>query len=241
MSERWLRAGARVALAMALIGAPAGLHAQALSCRVPGQVPRATPVVPDPGEVRRMAVTGYTLALSWSPQYCAEHAAPDRTTQCNGALGRFGFILHGLWPDGEGGRWPQYCAPGPALPRSVIAENLCAAPSVRLLQHMWAKHGTCMGRDPDRYLDTARGLFNAVRWPDMRSLARRRGLTAGDFMTVFARANPAVPFGALRVQLGRGGELEEMWLCLDNRLKPAVCAKGKPGARSSAPMRITPP
>src|ERR1700682_6464891 len=46
----------------------------------------------------------YVLSLSWSPAFCIQQ--PD-SAECNGPR-RFGFIVHGLWPQNERG-WPQHC------------------------------------------------------------------------------------------------------------------------------------
>ena len=43
--------------------------------------------------MRHMELSGYTLALSLTPQYCAR--TPKGDTQCDLRNGRFGFVLHG--------------------------------------------------------------------------------------------------------------------------------------------------
>lgn len=230
----------RLVLLLALTAGGAGpALAQAVSCVVPRALPVPKADLPDRNDPqRRMPVTGYTLALSWSPQFCATNDAPRHAMQCDGQIGQFGFVLHGLWPDGTNGKWPQYCAPAPLLPRGVIAENLCMTPSVQLLQHMWAKHGTCMARDGDAYLDRARALFQAIRFPRLSALSGRRGVRASDVTGAFARANPALPMNAMRVQASPGGMLEEVWICLDRQFKPQRCPAGKRGLASSSRLRI---
>ncbi|MGE3745817.1 MAG: ribonuclease T, partial [Sphingomonadaceae bacterium] len=86
---------------------PAAANAQALSCRLPDSVPQAEV---ESGPSRVVPIGGYTLALSWSPEYCRFREKSGRDDfQCSRPTNRFGFVLHGLWPDGTGGRWPQYC------------------------------------------------------------------------------------------------------------------------------------
>ena len=81
-------------LAFAAIALPLPALAQAYQCAPPANIGPLRPVTPD-GPARRVPVSGYTLAVSWTPEYCK--GARDRTSmQCSGANGRFGFVLHGL-------------------------------------------------------------------------------------------------------------------------------------------------
>ncbi|ODP39325.1 ribonuclease T2 family protein [Sphingomonas turrisvirgatae] len=217
----------KLALALAALLVPATAGAQALSCALPRDVPAATGQ--DGGERRIVPVTGYTLALSWSPGFCRQSNGRSRF-QCGGG-NRFGFVLHGLWPDGRDGRWPQYCAAPQTIPAPVVRQTLCAMPSPRLQWQQYAKHGTCSGMAPAAYFARARQLYGAVRWPDMAALSRQPGLTAARFASAFARANPGLPPASVRVIAGRDGWLDEVRLCLDTRFQPRSCAGGKPGSQ----------
>lgn len=218
-------------LSLLLLGvAIAGpLHAQALQCRVPDvvPVPRA-----DPGAEREPPRTteigAYTLALTWSPQFCRMKGdEAGQAFQCGGPS-RFGFVLHGLWPDGTGTQWPQYCAPASILPPRVVRDQLCTTPSADLMQHEWEKHGTCMSRDPAAYFAQGRALYGQLRYPDMNALSRRRDLTVGDFARLFAAAN-RIPLASVRVRITRANWLDELWLCLDRDLRFAACGPGQGG------------
>src|SRR5690606_40711448 len=57
------------AAALALLLAPAPAFAQAYQCRVPEAAPTVPPIARD-GTERRAPLAGYTLALSWSPEFC---------------------------------------------------------------------------------------------------------------------------------------------------------------------------
>ncbi len=234
--------GIGVALMMALMpssGAEQRTVADGPACHVPASLP--VPHVERPrhaDEVRRMAVGGYTLALSWTPHYCAGKGEGGGT-QCDRRIGRFGFVLHGLWPEGKGGRgWPQYCAAAPILPRRLLAENFCMTPSVQLMQHEWAKHGTCMASRPQDDFDRARSLYGRGRRPDMRALVGDKGLTAGRLADAFVRVNPALRAGMIRVQAARSGQLSEVWICMDMAFAPTRCPVGKAGVPSSARITI---
>ena len=166
--------------ALVAVVVPGVASGQALSCAVPSAVPRPRPDLPTESQpVRRLPIGSYTLAISWSPEYCRNNAdKPQARFQC-GSRNRFDFVLHGLWPDGVGKDWPQYCHATPILPRQVIRRNLCSTPSAQLLQHEWAKHGTCMaGYTPQRYFAKSTSMYRALRFPDMDALSRQT-LTAG--------------------------------------------------------------
>lgn len=212
--------------------------AQAQSCRIPLQrVPliaeRPADEVAKPGRV-----TGYTLALSWSPQYCRSNADPD-SEQCSGRNGRFGFILHGLWPEGEGRDALNWCGGRTMIAPEVVRAQFCTMPSTRLIAHEWAKHGSCAAHDPGDYFAASRKLFAAIRLPDMDALSRRP-LTAGDFKRRLAALNPAIPLAAIVVKNDRDdGWLDEVRICLNRALFPEVCPRDRDrGAPDRAALRI---
>jgi ribonuclease T2 len=230
----------RVAALLMLV-APGTAQAQAASCSPPAQIPRPRLETASASEPRRfLPIGGYTLALSWSPQYCATARGADSAIQCGGRSGRFGFVLHGLWPEGEGSEWPQYCRPAKLLPRNLIRENLCTTPSVQLLQHEWAKHGSCMATRPELYFDLSRALYGSIRYPDMNALARRDTLTVADFVAAFVRVNSRLKPHMIRVQTARGNRLKEIWLCMDRAMEFARCPARQRGAPAASRLRIEP-
>ncbi len=228
----------RVLLALFALTLPAVASAQAYRCTVPRDMPRPRPDGPSVREPRRvLPIGGYTLAISWSPQHCRGSNDPDDRFQC--AVGNhFGFVLHGLWPDGEGPEWPQYCAAAPLLSERVLRENMCMTPSPQLLQHEYAKHGTCMNVSPERYFGEASRLHSRIRYPDMNALSRRKGLTASQFAAAFARANRGITPAMLRIRTSRDGWLDEVWVCLDTRRNYAACPASKRGAAPTSRLKI---
>jgi ribonuclease T2 len=231
-------------LALLLCLAPADALAQAMQCSVPSVLPRPQIVAPTAKEPRRMLpIGGYTLALSWSPQHCSTvYSAfdPKDDFQCKGRNGRFGFILHGLWPDGVGADWPQYCRPAALVPREVIAQTLCVTPSVQLIQHEWAKHGTCTATRPELYFTLARTFYQTIRYPDMAKLARQPDLTVGAFIQAFVGMNKGLRADMIGVRTTRGAWLDELWLCMDRRMDYARCPTNKPGVDVMSVLRIEP-
>jgi len=216
---------------------PVAANAQALICRAPTTVQRPRPELPTATEPRRVVpIGGYTLALTWAPEFCRTGGGASGRFECSSG-NRFGFSLHGLWPDGVGKEWPQYCAATPLLPPATIKRMMCSTPSAQLLQHEWAKHGTCTGLTPAAYFGKSDGLYARLRYPDMDRLSRAP-LTVGRFKAAFSAANPSVPASAIRVTAKRGGWLDELWLCLDTRLKYTRCKAGTGGAPDAAALRI---
>lgn len=229
----------RPALALAALLLPVAAQGQALQCTAPAQIDRPRPDLPSPSQPRRVLPIGsYTLAITWSPEYCRTRAGNPRDAfQCGGD-NRFGFTLHGLWPDGEGKDWPQYCTSAPILSDAVLARNLCVTPSAQLLQHEYAKHGTCMGVSPTTYFDESRALYQRLRFPDMAALSRRPGLTAGQLAAAIARVNPGITPRSMRITTNRRGWLDEIWLCLDKRRRYTTCRARSGGVTPNTPVKI---
>ena len=230
----------RLAAAAALLLAPALAKAQALQCAIPARVPPIHPELPSADQPARvLPIGGYTLAISWSPEYCHDHGRDPQAAQQCGRGSRFGFTLHGLWPDGIGPQWPQYCRAAPLLPAAVIRPQLCATPSAQLVQHEWAKHGTCMaGETPASYFARSTGLYHRLRYPDMDALSRQPALSVGMLAAAFARANPGIDASMLRVTANARGWLDEVWLCLDKRLAHTRCRANSGGLSADSVLQI---
>ncbi len=190
------------------------------------------------GPVRQMPATGYTMALSWSPDFCREHEGErEHALQCSGRNGRFGFVMHGFWPE-AGRSWPQWC-PTRHHPTGIeVAKQLCATPSANLVAHQWAKHGACMFKRPETYFKVANILWNSYRWPDYDRLSRKKGLTAGDIRRAFADANLGWKEDAIGVRLDGKGWLEELYLCYSLRYLPTRCDARRFGAKDDALAKI---
>lgn len=239
-----------IMIAAAGMAAAGAASAQGPACPVPADLPRPHAEVLGPGETRRaVPTTGYTLAMIWAPEAC--HTRPGATREaarpgdfsCASGSNRSRFTLHGLWPDGAGaGKWPQYCRPAALLSEAQLRAGLCDTPSVQLLQHEWAKHGSCVTGDPGAYLAEEHRLFRGVRQPAMAPLARRRDLAVRDVQAAFASANPGMSPDAVRVRLNKRGWMEEVWLCLGLDKHATRCAASQGGgAAADQPVRVAAP
>ncbi|MFA5968270.1 MAG: ribonuclease T2 [Sphingomonas sp.] len=230
---------APIVLAFTAAAMPAMASAQALSCRIPGTVPVPHPDVATADQPRRVVPIGsYTLAITWAPEFC-QHSSGEAAASFECRSGnRFGFVLHGLWPDGEGPEWPQYCQATQILPPAIIKSTLCSTPSAQLIQHEWAKHGTCTAMTPNQYFGASTALYAKLRYPNMNALSRRAGLTAGDVATAIAAANPGMDATMMRVTANKQGWLDEIWFCMDKARRFQACPAHQGGLAPDAPIKI---
>jgi len=128
------------------------------------------------------------------------------------------------------------------LPRQTVTNHICLSPSPQLLQHQWAKHGSCMAKTPEAYFGAARLLFNALEFPDMARLSREpeRGtaLTAATIAERFAELNERMPPDSVTLKVSPKGWLQEVRICLDRTFKPRRCPGFTRAASRTAPVKI---
>lgn len=214
--------------------APAQTTAAAQACVMPDQITAPVMAEVDPGQVvRDTPVTYHMLALTWSPEWCRAHGTESsQKMQC--VDNRFGWVLHGLWPNGDRAPHPRFCRAATPVPVATIRRHLCQTPSPDLMQHEWAAHGVCAWDDADSYFTQAGALWEGLSRPDPVALAGASGkVTAGALRTAFVAANPALPREAVFVGVTPGNRLREVRVCHDLSLKPQACpanARGTPDA-----------
>ena len=219
---------------------PAAAAAQEL-CTLPERLPAAHARTPDWRNTT--ARTDYfAFVLSWSPEYCAgrERQPADRV-QCS--LNRFGFVVHGLWPNAaraDGVRdHPRHCrVPGP-LPADVVRRYICMMPSVELMQNEWQAHGTCAFETPGEYFNRTAVLWSRFAQPDLAALARTGApVTVGAVKDAIIAANPGQGLArpALAVSLADGGWLREVTICYGKEWRPVRCPM--PGAPDRRPAQV---
>jgi ribonuclease T2 len=173
----------------------------------------------------------YLLNLSWSPEFCHSHPT---AAEC---AAHSTFVLHGLWPQNNGGSYPQNCssAPGPADPSQY--GDIYPDPS--LLQHEWKTHGTCSGLSPDDFFSSARKAFHSVTIPPkLAGLQSQISLPPGQILELFTASNPQIPQAALALSCG-SNYLTAVEVCLDKSLQPITCS-GVRSCRANT-VRIPPP
>lgn len=222
----------RLAIGLALSVLLAVPSVAASLCNLPLRLSVPQEEGPSAREPQRiLPIGGYTLAITWLAENCRKgRSSGVGALDCRARAGKGGFVLHGLWPDGESRDWPQWCATPAPLPPATLRAHYCATPSVQQTQHEWAKHGTCMpGYDAERYLAVSRSLFAGLHMPNLRALSYGRP-TRSSIRRLFADANPGMTPDMINLNVTRQGWLEELWVCLDKRMRWTRCAAamGKP-------------
>lgn len=204
-------------------------------CRLPTVLTPAPERQAPAHEVSRGVPTAYyLLALSWSPEWCRGRGDdPDNALQCR--QNDFGFVVHGLWPSGTGGRHPRFCAAAPPLDVATLRRSLCMTPSPELLQHEWAAHGTCGWESPAAYFAQAAALWDAIEPPELAG----RSMTAGQVRDTFVHANPQLFRDAIQVRVGGGNRLREVAVCYSQSFRPIACPSGG-GTPDRVTVRVTP-
>lgn len=163
----------------------------------------------------------YVLSLSWSPQHCSTPAGSRDSEQC--ADGRqYGFVVHGLWPQFERG-FPSDCADSDPVRSGIVRQMLRLMPAEQLIQHEWAKHGTCSGLDQPAYFKKIEQAYANVKIPlDYTQPLKQIEVSPDDIHKEFQQANPSFPAESVKV-LCNGRFLSEVRVCYTKDLKPRAC------------------
>lgn len=203
---------------------PAMAVAQAAQCRLPQQLTVAP--CPDLGREEARGRKGdfdhYILTFSWSPAFCESPAGRRATLQCRD--NRFGWIVHGLWPqyaarranEKKGQPWPQYCGPVQPVPEPVLRRHLCSSPDPRLMQCEWAKHGSCSDfATPQAYFEAQDRLAESLVLPEPRPGQSARAFAAA---IVSANTGRGLDRQHLRVVGSATAEIREVRICMTRNL-----------------------
>lgn len=210
------------------------------SCNLPTRIaPPAMERVDPDDVVADRPIRFHLLAISWMPETCRTDDDGAGALACE--QNRFGWTLHGLWPNSDGRPYPRYCRPATEVRRETIRANLCRTPSVDLVQHEWAAHGVCGWDTPEAYFAQAATLYDGLARPDPATLAPgARGPTAGQLRDAFVAANPGLPRDAIHVAVATGNRLREVRICHDLKFGPAACPAGGLGAPDRVVLTVEP-
>jgi len=181
----------------------------------------------------------YLLSLSWSPAFCLGSPA---SPECDGPR-RYGFIVHGLWPQNEQG-WPENCDVHSPVPDEVVRSVSDIMPARKLVYHEWSAHGTCSGLQPAEFFALVRRAYAGVAIPQelaapTQAVEQSPAAIAGAFL----QANPRLTTQSIVVSCsGQGApRLREVHICLDRGLAPRACSADAMRGACKASQVIIPP
>ena len=175
-----------------------------------------------PKSQKQQAFAYYMLVLSYAPDFCA-HPAGDKDPRECGDGRKVGFVVHGLWPQGETTRGPENCGSAGSIPESVTQEMLGYFPTEALIQHEWKAHGTCSGLSVVDYFAAVKKARDSVKIPDDLTPSSQMSMTPADVQSKVAAANPDFPKTAFRTSCFSDKELQEIRVCLNKDLSPRAC------------------
>ncbi|MEA5553616.1 ribonuclease [Anabaena cylindrica UHCC 0172] len=166
----------------------------------------------------------YVLTLSWSPDYCAKNGNRD-PQQCKPGK-KYGFVLHGLWPQYQKG-YPANCSTE-KLPPLVKQKFRGLFPNEKLFDHEWEKHGTCSGKKPVEYLNLSKQLKYSLAIPTAYNRPDKPfRTTVQDLKTAFVSANKNkfTANGVAPYCSDSGRFLQEVFFCYSKDGKPGICSE----------------
>ena len=166
----------------------------------------------------------YVLALSWSPTWCALTGDERGSPQCREDA-KFGWILHGLWPQYENG-WPSYCPTSERNPsRRETAAQADLFGTGGNAWHQWNKHGRCSGLSPDDYYRLAAEAYGTIARPEVfRRIERAVRLPASVVEEAFLEENEALQGDEITITC-KSGRIQEARICLTRDLELRTCGR----------------
>jgi ribonuclease T2 len=135
----------------------------------------------------------------------------------------YAFVVHGLWPQYEGG-FPEFCqSPAPRLNRNIVSSMLDLMPSPQLIFHEWDRHGTCSGLSARAYFDNVRRARAVVKIPE-QYLALQDPLTVSptEVEDAFVKANAGMTRASISVACD-SKRLNEIRICMSKDFKFQDC------------------
>jgi len=164
----------------------------------------------------------YLLVLSYAPDFCAEPGGNKDPRECDPSR-HVGFVVHGLWPQGDTGRGPENCGSSP-VSQAIINATLPYIPTASLIQHEWKAHGSCSGLDAASYFAQVRKARDSVKIPDeLNQPAKQVQFSQTEIQSKMASANPSFASDGFRVSCYHDNNLQEVRICLNKDLSPRAC------------------
>jgi ribonuclease T2 len=215
--------------------APTATSMAVESCILPTSLPAPHMETVKPEEVvADRPILFHMLAVTWMPETCRAGGDGQGEMACSGS-NKFGWTLHGLWPNSDGRPYPRYCRAATRVSDATIRAELCRTPSVDLVQHEWAAHGVCGWDTPEAYFAQSAQMYDKLARP-----MPREGMTAGQLRDAFAAANPGLPRGSVYIATSDRVRLREVRICNDLSFNPRPCPGGEVGAPDATVLTVQP-
>jgi len=215
--------------------APTATSMAVESCILPTSLPAPHMETVKPEEVvADRPILFHMLAVTWMPETCRAGGDGQGEMACSGS-NKFGWTLHGLWPNSDGRPYPRYCRAATRVSDATIRAELCRTPSVDLVQHEWAAHGVCGWDTPEAYFAQSAQMYDKLARP-----MPREGMTAGQLRDAFAAANPGLPRGSVYIATSDRVRLREVRICNDLSFNPRPCPGGEVGAPDATVLTVEP-
>lgn len=176
----------------------------------------------------------YMLVLSYAPDFCAEPGGNKDPRECDRAR-KLGFIVHGLWPQGENSRGPENCGGARPVSQSIVQATLNYIPIPSLIEHEWTSHGVCSGLSAADFFAALRKARDSVAVPaDLNQPPQKLQLSPAQVESKVAAANPSFPATAFRTSCYPDAELREVRVCFHKDLSPRACGQSAGECRASS-------
>jgi ribonuclease T2 len=162
----------------------------------------------------------YLLALTWMPSFCALEGEARGDRRCVAGQ-NYDWLVHGLWPQGPGGTWPEYCATDHRNPsRRDTAAQIDLFGAAGPAWHQWRKHGSCTGLDPTDYYTATRDAVGRLTLP--ADISAEVPIAPAAVEAALIAANPALD-ASMMITTCRQGLIVELRVCMTLDLQPRPC------------------
>eukprot|EP00879_Flechtneria_rotunda_P012346 GHRR01012893.1.p1 GENE.GHRR01012893.1~~GHRR01012893.1.p1 ORF type:complete len:321 (+),score=91.96 GHRR01012893.1:250-1212(+) len=176
----------------------------------------------------------------WPATFCNEHYCSHHPPK------KYAFTVHGLWPQRRDGTWPEFCDPDSQLSVDDIWDLLpdlekawpsWSSDDEAFWNHEWTRHGTCAKKlvggqhsffkavlDLHEKLNVQAALESAGIMPSNKEL-----YPVQDIKNAIEAEYEVMP----HITCDGEGDLAEVWMCLNKKLKPIDCVDGPHPHRST--------
>ncbi|MFT8737089.1 MAG: ribonuclease I [Zymomonas mobilis] len=187
-----------------------------------------------------ISISGYVLALQWSPEYCRGKTTKAADAYQCGSGRFFGFISEGLWPEDAQQKRLQSCKDATPLSPAMVDKMADITPSAQLLQQQWAKYGVCVAPKPEEYFSRTTTLFRKIHLPDMNKLSSDPDLTIARVKDAFLEANHHLNANAIKIAVNRKNWLTGIRICYNSDFKFQDCAVDSSALPAEMKIKIKP-